>query len=807
MPMKEIDKDPQSENTAPDQNGFRILSHQLKSPLHTIQTLLETISHGFTGEVSPKAQQLLEKAIDRTAEANQLISDLLNYELLAQKKELPASEIDLVLLVNTLVTRYAPRAAEKGISLQADLPLKEKIIIRGEARSLEQAARNILENGLNYTPEQGRVNVSLSADAGTQRCLLTIQDTGYGIPPAELERIFEPFYRSFKHKAHVPGTGLGLPIAQRVIEQHGGSITVESKENQGTRFTVELPLTRLVKSAERAQPRKRVIIIGGVTAGPKAAARLRRLDESLDITIIEKSQFLSYAGCGLPSYISGRVRSPMTLMSTSDNTLRDVHFFEAIKNIRVLNKTLALKIDRRQKRVRIRRLESGLESWLPYDTLVLATGALPRLPAIPGIHQEGIYSLYSLDDAEAIKRKLAAAASPELFIIGGGLIGISLAESLVETGARVTILEKADCVLCNLMDPDMAGKLENVLHRQGIKIITSTRITAIRRQRRHLRIESPDDVFPADLVILTTGVKPNTGLAEKAGLEIGSAGGVKVNAYLETSDSAIYAAGDCAESVNIITGRHEYWPLGSISTKMGRIAADNICGRKSVFTGTNGTALFTIGDTRVARTGLTSRAAEQAGFAVESVIVTGLDRSHYHPDARDVMLKILADKKTGRILGAQGFSRGEVISKIEILSAAISQALSLGDVFRLDLGYNPAFNSPIDILQTACAVLGNKLDGLLRTITLEELESERRLQAVNVVDVSPAAEHLLGALPDSINIPLENLRLEGIPFTPEQKVVLYSRTSSGAYKAYQYLSSQGYTNLYVLEGGYVWYES
>ena len=805
--MKKREEDPHPDNAAADQLTFRILSHQLKSPLHTIQAMLETISHGFTGEISPKAQQLLEKAIGRTSEANQLISDLLNYELLAQKKELPETELDLVLLVNTLVTRYAPRAAEKMISLQANLPLKQRIYVRGEAAGLEQALRNILENGLNYTREQGRVRVSLRADEATGRCSLDIQDTGYGIAPAEREQIFEPFYRSFKHKASVSGTGLGLPIARRVIERHGGGITVESREGKGTTMTVELPLVRVANVVVQVEPQKRVIIIGGVTAGPKAAARLRRLDESLEITIIEKSRFLSYSGCGLPSYISGRVRSPMTLMSTADNSLRDVHFFESIKNIKVLNNTLALEIDRRQKRVKVRELTGMTESWLPYDTLILATGSLPRLPDIPGMNQKGIYSLYSLDDGEAIKQRLVTASSPELFIVGGGLIGISLAEALIGTGARVTILEKNSCVLCDLMDPDMAGKLENVLHRQGIKIVTSTQITAIRSQRKRLLIENADEVFPAELIIFTTGVRPNIALAEKAGLEIGSAGGIKVNARLETSDSSIYAAGDCAESVNIITGKHEYWPLGSISTKMGRIAADNICGRKSLYTGTNGTALFSIGDTRVARTGLTRRAAEQAGFDVETVTVTGLDRSHYHPGARDVMLKILADRATRRILGAQGFSRGEVVSKIELLSVAISQALSLGDIFRLDLGYNPAFNSPIDILQTACAVLDNKLDGLLRTITLEEVEKEQKQQPLKIVDVSPAAEHLLGSLPGSINIPLENLRLEGIPFAPRDMVVLYSRTSSGAYKAYQYLRSQGYTGLYVLEGGYVWYES
>ncbi len=276
-----------------------------------------------------------------------------------------------------------------------------------------------------------------------------------GIQENELESIFNPFYRSIKHKSNIPGTGLGLTIARRVIAGHNGTLTVESKENVGTTFRIVLPFIRLRMSEQEIAERKKVVIIGGVTAGPKAAARLRRLDEELDITIIEKSQFLSYSGCGLPYYISGKVRSPKALMSTADNTIRDVHFFESIKNIKILNNTLALEIDRKKKTVKTQNLNNKSVSHLNYDVLVLATGAVPLVPGIPGIRQEGIYSLYSLEDAEAIKKEISEINPHDVYVIGGGLIGISTAESLIDTGARVTILEKKDCILHSLMDRDL----------------------------------------------------------------------------------------------------------------------------------------------------------------------------------------------------------------------------------------------------------------------------------------------------------------------------------------------------------------
>lgn len=784
---------------------IRVLSHQLKSPINSIQSLLHTISEGFTGEIPPKTQQFIEKAVNRADEAKEMIADLLNYELYSQDHPAPQEELEMVTLLNTLVRKYASRASEKNVSLHIDLPLKYKVFVSGDSRGLEHAFRNVIENALKYTPSDGSVTVKLNFSKEEETCQIAITDTGYGIPEDELESIFVPFYRSVKHKANISGTGLGLPIVKRVITNHKGTVTVQSQVNKGTIFKIVLPYTGVEESEKEVAEKRKVVIIGGMTAGPKAAARLRRLDEDLDLTIIEKNEFLSYSGCGLPSYISNKVRSAKALMSTTDNTLRDVNFFETIENITVLNNTVALAIDRKKKSVTTQNLKNNTISDVPYDILILATGSEFFVPKIPGISQKGVYSLHSLEEAEAIKREFSQRNAQDVFIIGAGLIGTSIAESLIETGARVSILEEKPYILSKLMDRDIALKIQYELNKKGIKIFTETEMTEIVRTKNHLTLITEDDSFYTDLIILSAGLKPNSILAKKAGLTIGDSGGIRITKHLQTSDEHVYAIGDCVENFNRITKKHEYWAFGSISTKMGRIVADNICGRTSEFHGSVNTAMFKIFDLNVARTGLTLRSAQENGFAIEAVTVTGLDRAHYCENAEFVILKIIADKKTKIILGAQGYGKGNIVAKIQMLACAITQSMTSHDVFALDLGYAPPFNNPIDLVQTACLVLNNKIDRLFKTITVEEFEQERQ-ELKWIIDVSPLAEHTFNAIPGSINIPLETLRQEGIPFDKTTDVVLYSKTSSGAYKAYRYLSSKGYSNLRVLEGGYIYWE-
>ncbi|MBT3274994.1 MAG: FAD-dependent oxidoreductase, partial [Spirochaetales bacterium] len=507
----------------------------------------------------------------------------------------------------------------------------------------------------------------------------------------------------------------------------------------------------------------------------------------------------------LPGYISGKISSPQALMVTGDNTSRDIDFFETIDNIKILNNTAATAIDRENNRLEVEDLHSGRSRMLPYEILVLATGAVPSIPSISGINQKGIFTLRSLEDAEKIRSALSSGLARDVYIIGGGLIGISAAEELQDAGARITILEKKDYVLRKMLDPDIAGHIQAELNKKGIRIYTKCEVEKIDKIGDSLRIRASTGSHDADMIIISAGVAPNIELALNAGLEIGQSGGIKIDKHLKTSDDSIYAVGDCAESVHLTTGKHEYWPLGSVSTKMGRIAADNICGRNIEFPGSIGTAIFRMRDLNVARTGLTVRSAWKEGFDVISAVVAGRDHAESAgPGSEIIVLKIIADKTSGKILGAQSFGRGNVAGKIEVLSMAISNNLSLTDMFRIDLGYSPAHNNPIELAQTACLVVQNMIDGLISLISPEDLNKER--DNLHIVSVCPSNTHNEHDIPGSINIPLERIRTEKLPFEKSSSIVVYSRTSSGAYKAFRYLTLQGYSNIKVLEGGFLFWQ-
>ena len=801
------------EEKLPEQDYIRLLSHQLKSPINAIESLLNTILEGYAGGLDEQTRYILKKAVSRSGEAREIIADLLDYELYSEADYDAGDEIDVIKLCEGLESRYMVSASDNNISFRTDFPRAVTIYVRGGEKGLEHALRNLLENAFKYTHARGSVTFTVSADVEPDICTLSVADTGTGLPESELEKIFEPFYRSITHRSGTPGTGLGLPIVKRIVDSMGGRIEVRSVEGKGSTFSIILKGLRLEDRIADKAPQKRVVIVGGVTAGPKAAARLRRLDERIDITLVEKGGFLSYSGCGLPAYISGKIPSPKALMISGDCTVHDIDFFETIENVTVLNNTLALSIERESRAVEVMDLHSGKKSRLSYDVLVLATGAAPSVPKIPGIDRKGIFTLRSIEDAEAIRHTLTAGVARDVCIVGGGLIGISAAEELQDAGARITILEKKECVLQTMFDDDMALRLQAELNRKGIKVLTNTEVTAIEAGGESrgnadsgpgetLLIRTNQGTYSADMIIISAGVTPNTELARQAGLDIGEAGGIIVNDRLRTSDENIYAVGDCAESFHLTTGKHEYWPLVSVSSKMGRIAADNICGREVVFTGSIGTTLFRMRDLNVARTGLTTRSALREGFDAASTVIAGRDNPKKDP-GEYIILKIISDRKTGEVIGAQGFGIGNVAGKIEIAAMAISRKLSLMDVFRMDLGYSPDYNSPIELTQTACLTLQNKLDGQISFITPDELDKNK--DHVRLVSVCPANIHAENTIPGAINVPLERLRIEGLPFDRSSDLVVYSRTSAGAYKAYRYLIYRGYESVRVLEGGYLFW--
>ncbi len=793
------------ENPGSPQSEFmRLLSHQMKAPVHAVQALLQSIFDAHSQEVPASVKDALERAISRAGEAGRIVDDLLEYQSYESGRKKDHRDFDVVGLVSDLGLRFSLGAAAKEVSIDVALPENLAVFVTGVRTGVEHAIRNLIDNAVKYSPPLGRVEIAVVLDESEKRVRISVSDAGAGIPKTEIEQLFTPFFRSKSHVANTGGTGLGLALTARIVEAHNGTVQVSSEEGKGTTFTVTLPAERIERLPDRRVRRRRVVIVGGVTSGPKAASRLRRLSEDLDITIVERNEFLSYSGCQLPFFIRDsiahdRLPSQAERPAVSSHGTRTAHFFDAMKNITVLNLTSADEIDRKSKSLRVKRRKDGSIFHVPYDVLILATGSVPVVPSVPGGAEDLVFPLHSLEDAKRITERLGRENAQDVIIVGGGLIGVSVIEALVATGARVTLVERELNILSTYFDPDFAGKIENELTRKGVKVATGTAITSVSPVEGGVVAHSPDRTFRGDFVILSSGMRPNTDLARAAGLALGETGGIQVDEELRTSDPDIFAVGDCAETRHLLTGRHEYWPLGAISMKMGHIAADVVAGKRAVYPGSLGSVLLGCVDQQFGRTGVTSASARSAGFDPVSFVLAGPERPGYAAASTDIFLKVIADRPTRRIIGVQAFGTGDVGSKVSLFATAIANGVTTEGMFVLDLGHAPEFNHPIDIVQAACMMLNNKMDGLIETISVSEFERGRGgLTAAAIVTPDLSLRYLI---PGSVEITPENLRREHLPFGEQEQVMLYSRTSMEAYQAYRYLVQRGYSGVRVLEGG------
>lgn len=550
----------------------------------------------------------------------------------------------------------------------------------------------------------------------------------------------------------------------------------------------------------------KVVIIGGVAAGPKAASRIIRMNPDADVTIIERGIFLSYAGCGLPYYISGEVKEQAHLMETPAGVVRDATFFLNVKNLQVKNRTEALEIDRREKRIQIRSIETGEDSWIGYDKLVLSTGAKPIVPKIPGVDKKNVFTLHGVHDAEGIKSVLAEHKAKDVVIVGGGLIGVEATEALATHGCRVTVIEMLPQILGSL-DREIARLVELHMESKGVRILTDTKATAL--ESRHELDDRVTDVItnkgviPADMVILAIGVRPETTLARNAGLTLGeTTGAIQVDDHMRTSDPDIYAAGDCVECRNRLTGLPCYVPLGSTANKQGRVAAINICGGDETFPGVLGSAVCKVFEFTVARTGLTEKDAVAGGWEVITAMAPGPDRAHYMPQSRPLLMKIVADRKTGRLLGVQATGPGEGAKRIDVASTAIASSMTLDEVAHLDLCYAPHYSPALDNLITAANVARNKRDGLMVGISAEEVHVKmEKGEDFILLDTRSPDEHAQVRIPNSKLVPLGVLRkrLDEVP--RDREIVTYCQISLRGYEAALILKSAGFTNVKVLDGG------
>lgn len=532
----------------------------------------------------------------------------------------------------------------------------------------------------------------------------------------------------------------------------------------------------------------KVLIIGGVAAGTKAAAKLKREDYSMEVTIITKGSDISYAGCGLPYYVGDVIHKKEQLIVNTPES------FEKLTGVRVITNTEAVKVRREEKLVEAVHTETGETVTYPYDKLVIATGASPIRPSMEGIDLEGIYFMRTPQDAISLRERLEKKDVKRAVVVGGGFIGLEVAENLASQGIRVSVIDLADHVLPGF-DPEMAEYVENYLADQGIMTFTGTKLEGFVGEGKLEKVKTSRKAMKADIAVLSIGIRANTDFLEGSGIALMPNRTIKVNAYMQTNDEDIYAAGDCAMVTNRITGQEAWSPMGSSANMEGRLLAENITGKKKAYPGVLGTAVCKLPGLNVGRTGLTVSQAEAAGYDPVSVLTVVDDKAHYYPEAGTFIVKMIADRTSDRFLGLQVLGKGAVDKMTDIAVTALTMKATLQDLENMDLAYAPPFSTAIHPFVHTVNVLRNKLSGSFETFTPQEYENGEA-EAYRMIDVA-----LQPSLPGAEYLDLEKVTgpVEGLD--KEEKLLLVCAKGKRAYMLQNRLKQFGYTQTKVLEGG------
>jgi NADPH-dependent 2,4-dienoyl-CoA reductase/sulfur reductase-like enzyme/rhodanese-related sulfurtransferase len=548
----------------------------------------------------------------------------------------------------------------------------------------------------------------------------------------------------------------------------------------------------------------KIVIIGGVATGLKSAAKARRCNRRAEITVVEKGDLISYGACGLPYYVGAEVNTIDDLMKTPAGVLRSPQYFHDVKDIKILTRTLAEQIDRQRKQVIIRNLDTGVESSLAYDKLVIATGASPVQPAFPGVGLQNVYQLWHPDDAKAIRQGLEKGKFKHAVIIGAGLVGMEMMEALKMWTSDITVVEVKDTVFPSFLDAEIAGKVEKYIREEGIRLLTGERVVRFAGNDTVTAVETNKRTIPADLVILAMGVRPNVDLARSAGLTIGPTGALAVDTSLRTSDPDIFAGGDCVENINLVSQKKVFAPMGSTANKHGRIIGENLTGGSLRFKGVLNTVIVKVINLNVGKTGLTEREAKELGFEYVAVVTAGHDKPHYMQDSNLMTVKLIADPKTRRVLGLQALGRGDVAKRIDVAASVLTLGGTIDDLFDIDLSYAPPYNSPIDNVAVAANVLMNKLQGRFKGISSLEAKELMKDENVIFVDVRNPAEYKQVRLAEGNNfknIPLGELRNRCNELNKDDEIIAFCKISLRGYEAEGILESENFKNIKVIEGG------
>ncbi len=538
----------------------------------------------------------------------------------------------------------------------------------------------------------------------------------------------------------------------------------------------------------------RLLILGGVAAGTKAAARARREYPDADVTIVTQDEYVAYAGCGLPYFVGGEISEAKELI------VRTPDEFKQENGINVLTRHQATRIDPATHEVQVRDLTTGTDSLFPYDKLIIATGAVPILPNIDGITLKRVSTVRGLTDAKKIRALLDTGKLKTAVVIGGGFIGLEMAENLGRQGLHVKVVELKAAILPGF-DPEIAALAQKHLLEHGVEVFTGEAVTRIlgNAHGEAIGVETNARTLEADLVILSAGIRPNTEVAAAAGINTDHRGLILVDEYLQTNLPDIFAVGDCASVRNRITGKDTYSPMGSTANKTGRVVVANLFAPTEAFPGVQGTTIVRLFKLNAARTGLSTDEARDAGFDVETVLVPTPDRAHYYPGNRMIITKLIADKPTHRLLGAQVIGEGVVDKPIDTLALGIAMGITVDQLSGMDLAYTPPFASALSSSLVAANVMLNKLAGKLRGVSPDQLALDDPM--LQLLDVRSEPEFLISSIPGAINIPLQELLQRRDELEPTRPTVVVCKVGRRAYSAALQLQRLGFTDVRILDGG------
>lgn len=532
----------------------------------------------------------------------------------------------------------------------------------------------------------------------------------------------------------------------------------------------------------------KVLIIGGVAAGTKVAAKLKRDNFELDVTILTKSKDISYAGCGLPYYVGNVIQEANKLIVNTPDS------FHKLTGVNVLVETEVTQVNPEEKYVEAICLKTQEKMRCEYDKLVIASGAEAVRPNIEGADLDNVFFMRTPEDAYVLRDAIETGNIKRAVIVGGGYVGLEIAENLNSQGVRAVVIDMAKHILPGF-DEEFSEYVENHLAEQGIPILTEIRLEAILGDGKVEKIKTDRRAMKADAVILCVGIKANTEYLKDSDIDLMPNKTVKVNEYLETNVKDIYAVGDCATVINRVTNKPYWSPMGSTANIAGRIAAKNIAGKKKAYPGVLGTSVVKLPELNAGRTGLTEKEANENGYNAESVVTVVDDKAHYYPDASSFIVKMIADKDTKKLLGLQVLGKGQVDKMVDIAVAAITMGATLEDVENMDLAYAPPFSTAIHPFSHTVNILLNKLNGEFETVTPADFSKEKA-EGFKLIDAS-----LSPSIDGAQYLDLAKIKGEVDGLGRDEKLLLVCAKGKRAYMLQKRLKHFGYTNTKVLEGG------